>query len=85
MEANTPPVLERELDETEFPSLEKTRPHALEVAKEAHAPPEARSEDAEAVTKGPCRAARLALAYLTSHHASRWSSRSSFVAFFHSL
>ena len=36
-------------NETEFTRLEEARPHALEVAQEADAPPHARPEDAQAV------------------------------------
>jgi hypothetical protein len=78
-------VLERELDETEFPGLEEARPHALEVAEEAHAPPEARPEDAKAVSGTLSPFSRLRTISFGGYQANRSSVRASLVAFFHSL
>jgi hypothetical protein len=78
-------VLERELDETELPGLEEARPHALEVAQEADAPAQARSENAEAIARSSGEWAAILPGPPGPYHASRSKARASFVAFFHCL
>ncbi len=68
-------------NETFFAGLEEARPHALEVAQEADAPPHESPEDAQAVSRSPRRRGRT---LSRSYQPARSSSRDFFVAFFHS-
>ncbi len=67
-------------NETFFTRLEEARPHALEVAQEADAPPHEGPEDAKAVSGSPGRGPNPFLPYQVA----RSSARAFLVAFFHS-